>query len=106
VYGATGSAAAPAPTGKSVIGTSLTALDIFRRCVERASNLLKIHKAAHGKKSKPEKFLADAHRAAIVLAISALDSYVRTFVTTRIRNVLADRAIPTRLLCLTELRRF
>ncbi|MFL6518977.1 MAG: HEPN domain-containing protein [Chthoniobacterales bacterium] len=73
------------------LSTTLTALDIFTRCVERANNLLKIHKAAHGKKSKPEKFLADAHRAAIVLAISALDSYIRTFVASRIRMVLADR---------------
>ncbi len=73
------------------VGTGLTALDIFNRCVDRAKNLIKIHGVAHGKKSKPEKFLADLHRAAIVLAISALDSYVRTFVASRIRVILAER---------------
>jgi len=57
--------------------------------VARARNLLKIHALAHGKRSKPPRYLADAHRAAITLAISALDAYVRTFVITRVRSVLA-----------------
>jgi hypothetical protein len=63
---------------------------IFELCVARARNLLKLHAAAHGKKSRPPKDLADAHRAAITLAISALDAYVRTFVIVRVRDLLAS----------------
>ncbi len=70
----------------------LTSYDIFSLCIERAKNLIKLHKAAHGKKSKPEKYLADAHRAAIVLAVSALDAFVRTFVIAKIRELLAKKS--------------
>lgn len=78
---------------------TFTPFDIFQKCIERAKNLLKIHEAAHGKKSKPDKFLADAHRAAVVLTISALDAFIRTFVIERIRGIIADKKkdIPTEL---------
>ena len=65
--------------------------DIFLRCIERARNLVRLHEAAHGKATKPEKYLSDAHRAAIVLAISALDAYVRTYVLEQIRRLLNNR---------------
>ena len=63
-----------------------TPFEVFNYCIERAENLIKIHQAAHGKKTKPEKYLADAHRAAIVLSISALDAFIRTFVIEKIRE--------------------
>lgn len=70
-----------------------SSLDIFHHCIDRAKNLVKIHAAAHGKKrAKPERYLADSHRAAIVLAISALDAFVRSFVITQVRVLVADRA--------------
>lgn len=71
--------------------TPVTSIEIFQWSIERASNLLKIHGAAHGKRSKPEKHLADAHRAAIVLAISALDAFIRSFVVSEIQALLATR---------------
>lgn len=71
---------------------AIGSFDIFGRCIERAKNLVKIHEAAHGKKrAKPEKYLADCHRAAIVLAISALDAFIRSFVITRVRVLLANK---------------
>lgn len=70
---------------------SVTALDVFKLCIERAKNLLKIHQAAHGNQSRPEIYLADAHRAVIVLSISALDAYVRTCCIERIRIILIDK---------------
>jgi len=69
-----------------------TAYEIFQLSIARSRNQIKIHKAAHGKQSKPEQYLADAHRAAIVLAIAALDAFVRSFVLNRIRTVLADKS--------------
>lgn len=72
--------------------SSITPFDIFNFCIQRAVNLLKIHKAAHGKNVKPEKFLADAHRATIVLAVSALDAFIRTFIINRVRNIIADKS--------------
>jgi hypothetical protein len=70
---------------------TINSFEIFNFCIERSKNLLKIHQAAHGKKAKPEKYLADAHRAAIVLAISALDAFIRSFVIARIRSLLGDK---------------
>jgi hypothetical protein len=67
------------------------AYTIFECCIYRARNLVRLHEAAHGRAAKPEKYLADAHRAAIVLAISALDAYVRSHVMIKIRTLLADK---------------
>ena len=86
--------AAPSGAAKSGVQTreGFSPLDVFHISVARAENLLRIHKAAHGKRSKPEKYLADAHRAAIVLAVSALDAFVRTFIIHRIRLLVARPA--------------
>jgi hypothetical protein len=51
---------------------------------------MKIHGLAHGEKGKPPAFLMDAHRASIVLAVSAMDAYVRTLVIDRIVSTVAD----------------
>ncbi len=71
-----------------------SAHDIFLLCIARARNLVKLHKAAHGRQARPEPYMSDAHRAAIVLAVSALDAFVRSFVVDRVRSILADRANP------------
>ena len=71
----------------------LTSYGIFELCIERARNLVKLHEAAHGKAGKPEKFTSDAHRAAIVLAVAALDAFVRDFIISRIRTLLADKSL-------------
>lgn len=44
---------------------------------------------AHGTQARPPAFLADAHRAAVVLAVSALDAFVRTLVIDRIVSKVA-----------------
>jgi hypothetical protein len=72
-------------------GAAANAFEVFTLCIERAKNLLKIHRAAHGNQARPPAYLADAHRAAIVLAISALDAYVRTCCIERVRELLTDR---------------
>ena len=96
--------AAPGAGGDSV--GLLSSHDIFLLCVQRAQNLVKLHEAAHGKAGKPEKYAADAHRAAIVLAVSALDAFVRDFVMARVRVLLQDRskALPDALS--TEIKKF
>lgn len=73
------------------VSKALSSLDIFKYCIERAKNLIKLHKAAHGKATRPEKHFADAHRAAIVLAISALDAFIRSFVLSRTRKLLGEK---------------
>ena len=92
------SPAAPPPTPGAP--ARFKAIDVFHTCIDRSQNLLKIHKRAHGKRSKPEKYLADAHRAAVVLAVSALDAYVRTVVIERIRTLLLEKKqLPQSLSC-------
>jgi hypothetical protein len=77
---------------KKLMGVKpVTPFTIFNLCIERAHNLIKIHEAAHGTKAKPEKYLADAHRAAIVLTISALDAYIRSLIISKIREILANK---------------
>jgi hypothetical protein len=71
----------------------ITSFGIFELCIQRARNLVKLHEAAHGKAGKPERFTSDAHRAAIVLAISALDAFVRDFVITRVSVLLATKSL-------------
>ena len=77
----------------------ITSFAIFEMCIQRARNLVKLHEAAHGKAGKPERFTSDAHRAAIVLAISALDAFVRDFVITKVSVLLATktRSLPNAL---------
>jgi hypothetical protein len=94
-----GTAKAPGPseTKASVDVTqsntkSLTSYDIFELCVQRARNLLKLHQAVHGKAGKPETYTADANRAAIVLAISALDAFVSDFMISQTRTLLVSKA--------------
>lgn len=68
-----------------------TPLVVFQKSLDRARNIIKIHRMAHGKASHPPAFLSDSHRAVIVLAVSALDAYIRTLVVnkviTQLRNV-------------------
>jgi hypothetical protein len=89
---ATESTATPIPQNAKSSGL-ISSFEIFNFCIERSKNLLKIHQAAHGKKAKPERYLADAHRAAIVLAISALDAFIRSFVIIRMRSILGDKTL-------------
>jgi hypothetical protein len=85
---------------------TLNSYEIFELCIQRARNLVKLHEAAHGKAGKPEKYTSDAHRAAIVLAISALDAFVRDFVIARAMTLLASRSAPLPVALSTEIKRF
>jgi hypothetical protein len=75
-------------------------------CIQRARNLVKLHEAAHGKAGKPEKYTSDAHRAAIVLAVSALDAFVRDFVISRTRSLLANKAMAIPSALASEIKKF
>jgi hypothetical protein len=96
--------AAPAPA--QAAAQPLTSYDIFELCVQRARNLIKLHQAAHGKAGKPEKYASDAHRAAIVLAVSALDAFVRDFVITRSRTLLASKSLALPAALSTQIKKF
>jgi hypothetical protein len=84
----------------------LGSFGIFELCIQRARNLIRLHEAAHGKKGKPEKYASDAHRAAIVLAVSALDAFVRDFVITRTRALLASKAVALPPALSAEIKKF
>jgi len=92
--------------GAVPVGGNFTAYDVFEKCIERASNLVKIHEAAHGKRAKPEKYLADAHRAAVVLAISALDAFVRTFAMAKIKDRLVNPKSPLPTPLIAQIKKF
>lgn len=84
----------PIKNSTTVKAKATTPYEIFNYCIKRSENLIKIHQMAHGKQKKPEKYLADAHRAAIVLSISALDAFIRTFVIDKIRQLLMNKSEP------------
>jgi hypothetical protein len=70
------------------------AYKIFMSGIKRADNLHKINFDSKGKKlSIPEDKLLDAFRAVIVLSISALDAYVKTFLTTEIKIRINNRTL-------------
>ena len=79
-------------TTPALVTKATTPYSIFELCVQRARNLVKLHKAAHGKAGKPEKYTSDAHRAAIVLAVSAFDAFICEFVLSRTRVLLASKS--------------
>jgi len=106
-------AGGPAPTTTTAAGTAppaagktLTSHDIFELCIQRARNLVKLHEAAHGKAGKPEKYTSDAHRAAIVLAVSALDAFIRDLVIARARTLLTSKAVALPLALSAEIKKF
>jgi hypothetical protein len=68
------------------------AFNFFNSSIKRAENLLSINFDSDGSTlSIPENKLLDCYRAVIVLSISALDAYVKTFLTVEIRQCLAER---------------
>jgi len=77
--------------GTRAASRTKTAYDIFEISIGRARNLIKIHKDAHGKKGKPPSYLSDTYRGSILLAIAALDAFVRSYVVARIREVLVEK---------------
>ncbi len=93
---------APTPS----VERALNSYNIFDLCIQRARNLVKLHEAVHGKAGKPEKYTSDAHRAAIVLAISALDAFVRDFVIARTRTLLASKAVALPAALSAEIKKF
>lgn len=64
----------------------------FNSSIRRAENLLEINVAVGGEKLIiPENKLLDCYRAVIVLSISALDAYIKTFLTLEIKQKLNER---------------
>lgn len=65
---------------------------IFNSSIKRADNLLNINLDSRSKKvSIPEDKLLDSYRAVIVLSISALDAYVKTFLIVEIKQRLDSK---------------
>ena len=65
---------------------------IFNSSIKRADNLLNINLDSKNKKNSiPEDKLLDSYRAVIVLSISALDAYVKTFLIVEIKQRLDSK---------------
>jgi len=94
-------ASAPLPPAPAA-----TAYDIFSLCIGRARNLIRIHEAAHGNRARPEVYLADAHRAALVLSVSALDAYVRTCCLERVRAIIVRKTAELPSILAAEIKKF
>lgn len=96
------------PCSVKVIAPSkrLTSHDIFLLCIERSKNLIKVHELCHGKQAKPQKYLSDTFRGSIILSISALDAFLRTFMIDKIRELLADRKTELNKCLAEEIKRY
>lgn len=77
----------PRPPPASV---PVTCYRIFENSLKRAENLFRLRGESKAKTAKSIPEIGDARRAAIVLAVAALDAYVRTFVVEKIMAKLAD----------------
>jgi hypothetical protein len=77
----------------------VTSYSIFERSLKRAENLFRIRGETLAMKAQLQPEICDARRSAIVLAVAALDAYVRTFVVEKIMAKLADltQPVPTKL---------
>ncbi len=65
---------------------------IFESSIKRAENLHTINKDSNGKKLKIAKDkLLDSYRAVIVLSISALDAYIKTYLISEIKKRINER---------------
>lgn len=70
------------------------AFKIFNSGIQRAKNLLSINVISDGSKiSISDEKLLDSYRAVIVLSISALDAYVKTFVIAEIKRSLNEKML-------------
>jgi len=84
---------------KPPVSEPVTCYVIFASSLKRAENLFLLGQSPSAKTDKINKEILDARRAAIVLAVAALDAYVRTFVVEKILAKLADlkQNVPTKL---------
>ena len=79
------------PSGNATSDSDLSdekselAFKIFKSGIKRAENLLRIDLGSENKISISEDKLKDSYRAVIVLSISALDAYIKTFLIVEIR---------------------
>jgi hypothetical protein len=70
----------------------------FNSSIKRADNLLNINLDSRNKKlSIPEDKLLDSYRAVMVLSISALDAYVKTFLIVEIKQKLNNKSLSSEL---------
>ncbi len=70
------------------------AYKIFKSGIKRAENLLKINIASDNSSLLiPKDKLLDSYRAVIVLSISALDAYVKTFLIVEIKKSLNEKKL-------------
>lgn len=81
------------------VSESVTCYTIFENSIKRAENLFRLQSKPNAKATRSLQGISDACRAAIVLAVAALDAYVRAFVIERILAKLADlkQPVPTKL---------
>jgi hypothetical protein len=72
------------------------AFKIFDSSIKRAENLLTINISTDKKRLKiPNDKILDCYRAVIVLSISALDAYIKTFLIVEIKQRLEERNLST-----------
>lgn len=58
----------------------LNSFEVFEQCIKRAENLISIHVSTESIEEISDQHYCDCYRAAVVLAISALDAFVRKIV--------------------------
>lgn len=86
------------PVSNKVDEKSERAYRIFLSGIRRADNLHKINFDDNGVKlSISEDKILDSYRAVIVLSISALDAYVKTFLISEIKQKITTRTLSTEL---------
>jgi len=68
----------------------MAAIDTFTETIERASHLINIHEQLHSR-GKPPKHYSDILRAAVVLAVAAMDGYFHDLIADNVTKLAKRR---------------
>lgn len=73
---------------------------VFQENIRRARSLVATHSQLHNKRGKPKTVVSDIMRAAVVLAVSAVDAYLHGVLGRYIASAAQTRPIPPALIAL------
>jgi hypothetical protein len=87
-----------AKSSDSITTKVLSPYEIFTKCINRSENLLSFQECNNNcQKRISMDNIYDCYRAAVFLSISALDNFIRTIISIKIKNKVIEKKVPDEL---------